>query len=231
MAEIKIPYIKVTKNGPYLVFGKPKIAEETIVTDKDGISVSYAEGKTFEIKNDPVALCRCGHTQNAPFCDGAHAKINFNGTETAGFDPVAKGAKTYKGPNVTLQDAQKYCAFARFCDTEGQVWHLVKKKDAESTQKAIDAACKCPAGRLVILDKNGKEIEENHPMSITVLEDPGLKISGPLYVKGGIRVESADGKSYEIRNRQTLCRCGASNSKPFCNGAHASIKFKAQKKQ
>ena len=40
-----------------------------------------------------------------------------------------------------------------------------------------------------------------------------------------IRVESASGESYEIRNRQALCRCGASSNKPFCDGSHASIKF------
>ena len=44
-------------------------------------------------------------------------------------------------------------------------------------------------------------------------------------VRGGVRVESADGQSYEIRNRQALCRCGKSSNKPFCNGAHASVKY------
>ncbi|MGH9998927.1 MAG: CDGSH iron-sulfur domain-containing protein [Nitrosopumilaceae archaeon] len=34
-----------------------------------------------------------------------------------------------------------------------------------------------------------------------------------------------DGTQYEKRNRVTLCRCGASSNKPFCNGSHASIKF------
>ena len=33
---------------------------------------------------------------------------------------------------------------------------------------------------------------------------------------------SADGKTYEIRNRMTLCRCGRSDNKPFCNGSHAA---------
>lgn len=226
----KTPYIKVTKDGPYLVFGAPKIAEETIVTDNDGVSIEYAEGKTFEIKGEePVSLCRCGESKNAPYCDGTHTKIGFDGTETASFDPIAKNAAVYRGPNVSLQDNQKYCTFARFCDAGGQVWRLVKKKDQESTDLAIKEACNCPAGRLVILDKDGKEVEPNLPMSIGVLEDSGLKLSGPLYIKGKIRVESEDGKSYEVRNRQTLCRCGQSNNKPFCNGAHAAVKYKAKK--
>jgi CDGSH-type Zn-finger protein len=44
-----------------------------------------------------------------------------------------------------------------------------------------------------------------------------------LWVRGGIRVEAADGTSYEVRNRVTLCRCGASQNKEFCDGKRASI--------
>jgi CDGSH-type Zn-finger protein len=41
-------------------------------------------------------------------------------------------------------------------------------------------------------------------------------------VRGGVVVISSDGESYEVRNRMTLCRCGRSENKPFCNGAHAA---------
>ncbi|MHB8164175.1 MAG: CDGSH iron-sulfur domain-containing protein [Methanoregula sp.] len=30
----------------------------------------------------------------------------------------------------------------------------------------------------------------------------------------------ADGKPYTVRNRVTLCRCGKSGNKPFCDGSH-----------
>ena len=42
----------------------------------------------------------------------------------------------------------------------------------------------------------------------------------------GIQIESEDGTLYEVRNRVTLCRCGKSSNMPFCNGSHASIKFR-----
>ncbi|MFE2733740.1 CDGSH iron-sulfur domain-containing protein [Streptomyces sp. NPDC059349] len=45
-------------------------------------------------------------------------------------------------------------------------------------------------------------------------------------MRGGIPVTAADGTPYEVRNRVTLCRCGASRNKPFCDGTHASIGFK-----
>ena len=61
--------------------------------------------------------------------------------------------------------------------------------------------------------------------AIGLIEDPVIKVSGPIWVKGGIRIESSDGSSYEIRNRVTLCRCGQSQNKPFCDGTHVSAKW------
>ena len=45
-------------------------------------------------------------------------------------------------------------------------------------------------------------------------------IDGPLWVTGGIQIERADGQPMEVRNRVTLCRCGASSNKPLCDGTH-----------
>ena len=45
---------------------------------------------------------------------------------------------------------------------------------------------------------------------------PGFEIRG---------VTVADGERYEVRNRVTLCRCGASANKPFCDGAHGDAGF------
>jgi CDGSH-type Zn-finger protein len=227
---IKEAYIKVTKDGPYMVYGVPDISEKVILTDENGISVKYGDGQVFEIKADPVALCRCGESKNAPFCDGAHTAAAFDGTETATFDPILKGSQAIEGPNLTLTDNDQYCAFARFCDAHGRVWNLVGLGKEKSDAYTVKEANLCPAGRLLVFDKSGKMLEEKLPASIAVLEDDGLKISGPLWIRGGIRVEGADGKSYEVRNRQTLCRCGVSDNKPFCNGAHASLKFHAKKK-
>ena len=59
-----------------------------------------------------------------------------------------------------------------------------------------------------------------------MVEDPALGCSGPLWVRGGVRIESENGAPYEARNRVTLCRCGESVNKPFCNGSHASMRFR-----
>ena len=81
----------------------------------------------------------------------------------------------------------------------------------------------CPAGRLMIKDnETGRLVEPELKKEISVLEDPAAQCSGPLFIKGGIKIEGADGRVYEIRNRVTLCRCGRSQNKPFCDGMHAS---------
>ena len=87
----------------------------------------------------------------------------------------------------------------------------------------------CPAGRLVAVDKvTGKPMEKVLPVSIGLVEDPEEQCSGPLWLRGGINVTSADGFVYEVRNRVTLCRCGQSSNKPFCDGTHASVKFHSE---
>lgn len=221
-------YIKVTKNGPYLVYGNVKITAQELLTDEEKICFAYGNEKSFEIKTHPVALCRCGKSKNPPFCNGAHANSGFDGKETAPFEPILNGCETYEGPNFILKDNEKYCAFARLCDANGTVWRLIYKSDDNSAQNLKQEVNLCPSGRLILFDKEGNMLEESLEKSISILEDTGLKISGPIWVKGSIRVESEDGKSYEVRNRQTLCRCGQSKNKPFCDSTHRHINFKAE---
>lgn len=225
--EQKEVYIKVTKDGPYLVYGIKEISEKVILTDDNGVCTGYGDGKTFEIKSYPAALCRCGKSKNAPFCDGAHNIDGFDGTETASFEPMANMSMTFGGPNLNLMDNESLCSLARFCDAKGTIWQLIRTGNKDDDEQAIKEADLCPSGRLLMFDKNGNIIEKTLPQSICTIEDEGLKLSGPLWIRGSIRVESADGKSYEVRNRQTLCRCGKSANKPFCNGAHAKTNFQA----
>jgi CDGSH-type Zn-finger protein len=219
--------IVVSKNGPYIVTGKVPIQIQTITPNKEKFSWDWVAGKSFPSEEE-THLCRCGQSKSKPFCDGSHEKVHFDGKETASREPYDAQAETTDGPTLKLQDAENLCAFARFCDPAGKIWGLIEKTDdPDARALTIREASHCPGGRLVVSDKkSGKKIEPELPPSIGIVEDPALKCSGPLWVQGGILVESADGKPYEVRNRVTLCRCGASDNKPFCNGAHASIKFK-----
>jgi CDGSH-type Zn-finger protein len=218
--------IVITENGPYLVSGGVHLRIQEIIPNADGLSWDWNAGKTFKTDQE-YALCRCGESQQKPFCDGTHAKVEFDGEETASRVPYARQAEQIDGPTMVLSDQENLCAFARFCDPGGKIWNLIEQTDNPETRDlVIREAMHCPAGRLVLHDKKTqKEIEEPLKPAIGVVEDPALGCSGPLWVQGGIPVASADGRRYEKRNRVTLCRCGASDNKPFCNGSHASMKF------
>jgi CDGSH-type Zn-finger protein len=218
--------VEVTENGPYRVTGKVPLAVQRIVPNEHGESWEWAEGQKFEVAEE-YFLCRCGHSKSKPFCDGSHERVGFNGTESASRRPIERESKHFDGPTDVLSDDDQLCAFARFCDPGGQIWNLMARTgDPRFHQVVVHEGEHCPSGRLVLKDKSTGEVHEPKlPPSIGVIEDTTLKCSGPLWVRGGIRVQSANGKPYEIRNRITLCRCGVSTNKPFCNGSHASIKF------
>jgi CDGSH-type Zn-finger protein len=218
--------IVVSKNGPYVVSGSVPLSIQTIQPNSEGFSWEWVKGREFSTESE-YSLCRCGHSSHKPFCDGTHELIGFDGTETATRQPFARQAETEDGPSLVLSDAEALCAFARFCDPGGKIWALVPRSDVPADRKLAEREAEhCPSGRLVLRDrKSGAPLEPALPPSIGVVEDPALPCSGPLWVRGGIRVESENGVPYEIRNRVTLCRCGASANKPFCNGSHASIRF------
>ncbi len=219
--------IVVSKNGPYTVSGDIPMSIQIITPNEEGQSWDWEEGKTFKTSRQ-YDLCRCGHSKEKPFCDGTHSKIGFVGTEAATRRPYVRQAETFDGPALVLSDAEELCAFARFCDPGGKIWGLIgQTDDPEARRLVVREANHCPAGRLVVHEKKtGRDIEQKLPPSIGVVEDPAIGCSGPLWIRGGITVESADGTPYEVRNRVTLCRCGASANMPFCNGSHASIKFR-----
>jgi CDGSH-type Zn-finger protein len=77
-----IAQIEIAKDGPYLVKGGLPLSEQLIVTNAEGESLDYAEGKKYPAQPQ-YALCRCGQSGTKPFCDGTHGKVHFDGTETA----------------------------------------------------------------------------------------------------------------------------------------------------
>jgi len=227
MAEEVSMKIVVNPHGPYRVVGGVPLSIQRISPNPRGESWDWVEGRSFPAPQE-YFLCRCGQSQNKPFCDNSHLQIGFVGQETASRRPIERQSEHSEGPTHTLSDAEQLCAFARFCDPGGKIWALIDRTDDPKVRElVIREASHCPAGRLVLRENaTGTVVEPVLPPSIGLVEDPALKCSGPLWVRGGIRVESANGVSYEIRNRMTLCRCGASANMPFCNGSHASIRFR-----
>ncbi len=120
----------------------------------------YAVRADFQLDGSPVGtyratLCRCGASNNKPFCDGSHHEVNFSATG----EP--------------------------------------------------------PTGKADMLEQRGGEL--------TI--DPQL--DGPLRVRGNLEITSGTGRVVARVVQANLCRCGASNNKPFCDGSHVRIGFRS----
>jgi len=211
----------VSKNGPYLVSGGIPVVEHVIVADSEGTANEWRVGKKYQLQ-EKCSLCRCGQSKNKPYCDGTHVEAKFDGTETASGEPYIRQAKEINGPTLKLTDAEILCASARFCHRAGGIWNLIPQSgNSEAKRIATEEARDCPSGRLVVCDKETqKPIEPKLDNCIGLIEDIQMKVKGPIWARGGILIESADGKAYEVRNRVTLCRCGKSSNKPFCDSSH-----------
>ena len=62
-------------------------------------------------------------------------------------------------------------------------------------------------------------MSEINPGSITIRPD------GPYRVEGGVPLEGPDGQAYELKPAYSLCRCGQSSNKPYCDGTHKECGF------
>jgi CDGSH-type Zn-finger protein len=149
-------------------------------------------------------------------------KISFEGSETASRKPYIEKAEVFEGPELELTDAPEFCDHSRFCLRAGGIRNLIQKSDdSEARQSAIEEAMICPSGRLVLWDKKtGKPFEKEFEPSLVLVHDKQKGCEGPIWVRGGVPIESNDGSMYESRNRVTLCRCGKSENKPYCDGSH-----------
>lgn len=223
MNEKNKPNIKILKNGPYVVTGNVKLSEKIIVSNGHGSE--FREGRELP-QGEKYLLCRCGKSKNPPFCDGSHTKHHFDGAETASRLKYEDRAELMQGPSIDLLDDDR-CAFARFCHAEkGSTWELTANSyNEENKNEAIKTANNCPAGRLTAVEKSGEIIEPVLEPEIQILQDPYQGASAGIYVKGNIPLQSSDGQSYETRNRYTLCRCGESSNKPFCDAKHILVHY------
>jgi CDGSH-type Zn-finger protein len=65
--------IIVRQNGPYRIEG-------------DDVTLVDWNGQTYQIPKRPFSICRCGHSERKPFCDGTHNRIGFEGGDPAAPD-------------------------------------------------------------------------------------------------------------------------------------------------
>jgi CDGSH-type Zn-finger protein len=213
--------IKVTENGPYQVQGAP-LVRMLPVYNEHGDGLRWERGPDIE-HEQAYELCRCGASKNKPFCDGSEKEIGFDGTEVADRRPTAERRRVFSEAPISLTDDRKLCAHQAFCERfPRNAWSIARgEQGPEDQDLLIYMVRRCPSGRLQYrMATDAEPYEEDLPKEVAVVND------GPLWIRGGIPVESADGFSYEVRNRQALCRCGQSKNKPFCDGSHWKVEFK-----
>lgn len=163
-----------------------------------------------------LSLCRCGASKARPYCDGTHASVGFSDAKSD--DRVSDRLDRYEGRELTIRDNRGTCSHAGYC-TSGlpSVWRRIEPwidPDGASADEIVRVIRQCPSGALA-WEKDGK-IEDSYS------NVPEIEISrnGPYRVRGGILLEGVQRGQGVSAEHATLCRCGQSLNKPFCDGSH-----------
>jgi CDGSH-type Zn-finger protein len=198
--------IKSAENGPYIV--------------KDLQKFDSRKG-AIECR-ESMGLCRCGQSANKPFCDGTHKSIGFSSEKL--LDAKADRVDTYLGKTITIHDNRSLCAHAGYC-TDGLPGVFRHRQepfidpDGASIEEIIAVIDLCPSGALSYSVATTAETIELSEASIFIAPN------GPYVVKGKVELVETPRSKGASETRITLCRCGASKNKPFCDGSHWDIEF------
>ncbi len=211
------PAISCKPNGPLIVTGPA--------------TLKNSKGEEIPTKR-VIALCRCGGSQNKPFCDGTHSRNGFSGEnagektgEKAG-ESQSPGRDEYGGTALTVLDARGVCAHVGACtDGLSAVFLLGKEPwidaDGAEAEAVIEAVRNCPSGALAYAIEGAEQAHPKREHAITVTKN------GPYAVVGTPDFQDeTTGQSPFVPQRYALCRCGHSKNKPFCDGSHWSVEFK-----
>jgi CDGSH-type Zn-finger protein/uncharacterized Fe-S cluster protein YjdI len=134
------------------------------------------------------------------------------------------GVDYIEGRDLTLIYEGKKCIHSRFCVTWGPKVFIANVKgpwinpDAISTEALTEIAHVCVSGAIRYKRKDGQPDEQAPPVNLISVRE-----GGPYAIKADIRLDGAPAGNF----RYTLCRCGASKNKPFCDGSHHEVNFSA----
>jgi CDGSH-type Zn-finger protein/uncharacterized Fe-S cluster protein YjdI len=136
---------------------------------------------------------------------------------------VVNGIETAVGQKMALSFETKRCIHARFCVTGAPNVFLANVKgpwihpDAMEVERVVEVAHACPSGAITYHRLDGVHDETAPPVNLA-----GIREAGPYAFRGQLQI---DGEP--VGFRATLCRCGASKNKPFCDGSHHDVGFSA----
>jgi CDGSH-type Zn-finger protein/uncharacterized Fe-S cluster protein YjdI len=136
---------------------------------------------------------------------------------------LVDGAEIVEGEKVQITYNGKLCIHSRFCVTGAPNVFLANVQgpwihpDDMDAEELMAVSRECPSGAIQYRRKDGGPEEHAPPVNLISVRE-----AGPYAFRGAL---SIDGKP--IGYRATLCRCGASKNKPFCDGAHHDVGFDA----
>ena len=140
--------------------------------------------------------------------------------------PVATrqdGVESVRGDKLELEFEARRCIHARFCVTGAPKVFLANTPgdwiypDAMPVERVVEIAHACPSGAIRYRRLDGAADETAPPVNLASVRE-----GGPYAFRGDLKL---DGES--LGYRATLCRCGASKNKPYCDGSHHDAGFSA----
>ncbi len=128
-----------------------------------------------------------------------------------------------EGERLTLMFEARRCIHARFCVTGAPDVFLANVQgpwihpDAMDVEALAAIAHACPSGAIRYRRKDARPDESASPVNLAAIRE-----AGPYAARGDLVIDGAP-----AGYRATLCRCGASRNKPFCDGSHHEVRFDA----
>jgi uncharacterized Fe-S cluster protein YjdI len=137
--------------------------------------------------------------------------------------------KKYTNGEVTIVWQPRFCVHSTICFKGlGEVFDPRKRPwitpEHATTEQIINQVKQCPSGALSYYMNRDAGPAEVKVEAETIVEPSP---NGPLLVYGNVTVRGTDGTLTKKNNVTAFCRCGASQNKPYCDGAHRKIDFKA----
>jgi len=136
---------------------------------------------------------------------------------------LTDGVETVRGEKLELQFEARRCIHSRFCVTWAPQVFLANVKgpwihpDAMPVERLAEVAHACPSGAIRYRRLDGAPGEPVPPVNLA-----GVREGGPYAFRAELRIDGVPAGF-----RATLCRCGASKNKPYCDGSHHEVGFSA----